>query len=204
MKTVPTSDNSRKYQTTNPMVRYLIDRFLREVVNRVRLSRVRRVVDVGCGEGLVAAALRKAGMDIDYRGFDLRPEAVAAARELNPEWSFETADLHALPIERGWADMVLCLEVLEHLNQPETATAHLAAMTCKQALISVPWEPWFRIGSLCRGTYLQSWGNHPEHVQHFTHTSLRNLLQRSFCRVEMVPSVFPWILAQAGDPKQFS
>ncbi len=155
-----------------------------------------RVVDLGCGEGLVASALRARGLSFDYLGVDGSAAAVARAREREPALRFRVGDVTAPPPrgEAGSADVVLCLEVLEHLADPPAAVAQLAAWTRDAALVSVPHEPWFRLGSLARGKYLATWGNHPEHVQAFSPASLRELLATRFAEVR-VERCFPWLVA---------
>src|SRR4030065_660295 len=58
----------------------------------------------------------------------------------------------------------LILEVREHLDQPLDALRELNRVSRKYVLLSVPYEPWFRLGNLARGRHLSRFGNHPEHV----------------------------------------
>jgi hypothetical protein len=62
--------------------------------------------------------------------------------------------------------------------------------------VSVPWEPYFRLGNLCRGKDVGRWGNNPEHVQQFRPSTLRVLLGRHFGEARISPC-FPWIVAVA-------
>ena len=81
-----------------------------------------------------------------------------------------------LPLIDHSADVVTCLEVLEHLVAPERAVGELARICRGRCVVSVPWEPFFRLGNLCRGRDVGRWGNNPEHVQHFSPATLRHLL----------------------------
>lgn len=191
----PMSSNAVKYRTGNPLVRLLIGRFLDAVVEAVRASGAKRVYDIGCGEGIVAARLHEAMPGLDYRGFDLRPDAVEAARNKVPAFRFEVADLFEAPLEPGWADWVICLEVLEHLRDPAAAVHRLAGVAGHGGLFSVPWEPWFRLFSFARGKYWRTWGNHPEHIQHFGPRSFETLLNKRFPATRVSRGVFPWLLA---------
>ena len=76
------------------------------------------------------------------------------------------------------------------------ALERIAAATSDYVVVSVPWEPYFRLGNLLRGKYLTNWGNHPEHVQQFSPESLRDLLTRHFAFVA-IDTCFPWLLAVA-------
>ncbi len=80
-----------------------------EIVERME---PRRVVDLGCGQGVVARACREKGIEVT--GVDLvEPEPEAVDR-------FEKADLgYPLPIDAFDADLVLLLDVIEELSNPE-------------------------------------------------------------------------------------
>lgn len=155
------------------------------------------MVDLGSGEGLVAAALHKLPFAFEYKGVELNPAAVKLARAHLPTLSFEVGDIVTTPPVDKWADLAICLEVLEHLSEPQKAVANIARWTRKNAIISVPHEPYFRIGSLLRGKYLTSLGNHPEHVQQFSPKSLRALLSPHFAAVH-IEMAFPWLIAVVG------
>lgn len=192
-----TSSNYEKYQTKNPLMRRVIARFLDRIVEHVRDARPARVVDLGCGEGLVARRLRDLPFAIEYRGIELDADAVRVARREVPGLSFEQGDILTTPPDRGWAELALCLEVLEHLDDPGLAVDRIAEWTRGVAIVSVPWEPFFRMGNLLRGKYLPTLGNHPEHVQQFSPKSLQKLLERRF-RVVRVDTCFPWLIAHAA------
>lgn len=93
------------------------------------LPRDARVLDAGCGEGLIvqeyAARLRIEGVDANYRSDLVREGSVTA-----------------LPYPDGAFDEVLCLDVLEHLTFPEQRAAvaelHRVLKPDGGALISVP------------------------------------------------------------------
>ena len=93
-----------------------------------------------------------------------------------------------------------CIEVLEHLTDPEPAVAELARVTQHACVVSVPWEPWFRLGNFARGKNLARLGNDPEHLQFFTRGRLEALLGRHFASVR-VETAFPWLVAIATDPR---
>jgi 2-polyprenyl-3-methyl-5-hydroxy-6-metoxy-1,4-benzoquinol methylase len=106
------------------------------------------------------------------------------------------ADAGMLPFPNGGGDVVTCLEVLEHLVAPERAVAELARVCRGRCVVSVPWEPFFRLGNLCRGKDVGQLGNNPEHVQQFRPSTLRRLLRQHFETVE-VRQCFPWLIAVA-------
>ncbi len=196
--------DAAKYGSTNPIVSRLLDRWtgkLREVIGPVTGT----VVDVGVGEGLCLEQVLASGADgpeapparpgrvvgIEYR-FD---KAAAAARRL-PAVQLTVGDAGMLPFPDRAADLVMCIEVLEHLPTVAPAVAELARITGGRCVVSVPYEPWFRLGNLGRGKNVRRLGNDPEHLRAFTPGRLRRTLEASFAEVRIVPA-FPWLIAEA-------
>lgn len=198
--------DAAKYGSTNPVVTRLLDRFmlrLRGVIGPVEGT----VVDVGVGEGLclervlAPGADRPDGLGAGARvvGVEYRFDKAAVARRL-PAVDLTVGDAGMLPFPDRAADLVLCIEVLEHLPTVPPAVAELARITGGRCVVSVPYEPWFRLGNLGRGKNVGRMGNDPEHLRAFTPGRLRRTLERSFADVRVTP-VFPWIVAEARDPR---
>ncbi len=190
-------EDEAKYSSGNVVVQRLIARLLREL--RVAAGTTEgNWVDVGIGEGLALEA-----MHVDTGslvGVEFRHDKLMRALQRLPMACGVRADAGMLPFSDGCADVVTCLEVLEHLSTPEPAVEELARICHGHCVVSVPWEPFFRLGNLGRGKDLRRWGNNPEHVQHFRPPSLRRLLDRSFERVG-VHGCFPWLIAVATQPR---
>jgi hypothetical protein len=100
----------------------------------------------------------------------------------------------------GAVDWATSIEVLEHLPHPEQLVAELARVCRSGVIVSVPWEPWFKLGNLGRGKNVARWGNDPEHLQAFGPRSLGAVLSASFGRVT-VHRCLPWLLAVATEPR---
>lgn len=186
--------NYEKFQTGNPVVRRLIDGFYAKVEETVAPLKPETVLDAGCGEG---ETLDRLASVLPSRpvGIDLNPESVEFAGQRLPDASLSVANLLELPFADDQFDLVLCLEVLEHLPDPAAGLAELARVSGKDIVVSVPHEPWFRLGSLARGKYLKTWGNHPEHVNHWNPRSLRDFLATQVEVVEVKTST-PWLIAR--------
>jgi len=187
------SSNYKKFQTQNPVIRGLIDRFFDRLMEAVEPLEVSSLLDAGCGEGESLARLGSA-LPATTAAVDLSPKAVEFTRVRFPEIEVSCHSIDELPFGDDSFDLVLCLEVLEHISNPAPAAAELARVARGQVIVSVPHEPWFRVGSLLRGKYLRTLGNHPEHVNHWNRGSLRKFLERHF-EVVSVRGSFPWLIA---------
>ena len=186
-------EDEAKYGSTNPVVRSLIGRLLRTVQN-VAGSTEGIWVDVGVGEGLALEAMQVSAGTL--LGIEYRQDKVVTARHRLPDLFGVRADAGMLPLGDRSADIVTCLEVLEHLVAPEVAVAELARICRGRCVVSVPWEPFFRLGNLCRGKDIGRLGNNAEHIGQFRPATLHRLLRREFDEVSVRQS-FPWIVAVA-------
>jgi SAM-dependent methyltransferase len=105
----------------NPYERWKLERV------RAHLGSVRRgarVLDVGCGDGRVLAELAPLG----FRGcgLDVSDHALEQARARGIEGKRADIDGGTLPVETGAFEVVLCLDVLEHLFAPEQLLREMA------------------------------------------------------------------------------
>lgn len=96
--------------------------------------------------------------------------------------------------ERHGADLVVCCEVLEHLNRPEEALRRLQCVVSRNLIISVPREPIWRLLNLARGKYIGSLGNTPGHLQHWSARAFTQLVARYF-ELVAVRTPLPWTIA---------
>ncbi len=194
-----------KYGTRNPIARWMMGRFLSAVTELYGLARPRTVLEVGCGEGLLAAHLLEQGpverMVLTDRELSrltpaLRARIATEAAPGGPSLEATVADATALPFADGSFDLVVCCEVLEHLQDPELALSELARVARGYVLLSTPREPLWRLLNVARGAYLGALGNTPGHVQHWSRRGLRRLVERQFT-VDQERLPVPWTVLLA-------
>lgn len=86
------------------------------------------VLDVGCGGGLLAEELAGAGANVV--GVDPSEGSLSAAREhahaAGLDIDYRSGVAEALPVDDGWADAVVCCDVLEHVDDVANAVAEAA------------------------------------------------------------------------------
>jgi 2-polyprenyl-3-methyl-5-hydroxy-6-metoxy-1,4-benzoquinol methylase len=195
-----TARHVRKYESQNPVQRWLLERFHRKVRAWIDEVRPRRVLDFGCGEAYFWEAMGRLGPLPDVVGIDLREDALDAARARMPGLTFVRQDLFAFdPGEEGF-DLVVAIETLEHLYEPGRVLARLCQLSRGHLLLTVPHEPFFQLSNLLRGRDLSRLGNHPEHVQRWTRRGFERFVS-PLVRAERVETTFPFTLV-LGRPRE--
>lgn len=101
--------------------------YVRSVLTREGKDSGARVLDVGCGGGLLALPLAAAGFSV--KGLDRSEPSLAAARARVTAGAFAefaVGDALALAEPDGAYDAVLLMDLLEHLEEPARAVAEAA------------------------------------------------------------------------------
>ena len=185
-----------KYATRNPIERRLVAAFMDDVAELSERTGAGEAHEIGCGEGEIALMLARRGLRM--RGSDISAAVIEEARRRAAAASLEI-DYRAAPIEalspgRDDAELVICCEVLEHLDDPEAGLERLASLARPWLLVSVPREPLWRILNLARFKYVGDLGNTPGHLGHWSRTRFLDFLRP---RVEVVEirSPLPWTIA---------
>lgn len=189
--------DAAKYGTSNPVVQKLLARWM-GTLHEVLGTPAGAIVDVGIGEGFALERMFPAGTEVI--GLEYRHDKALVASEKLSAVSVVRGDAGVLPFPDRSADLVTSIEVLEHLPGFEQAVAEMARITKGRLVVSVPWEPWFRLGNLGRGKNVKRWGNDPEHVNFFNPKRLERALDKHFAEVK-THKAFPWIIAEASQPR---
>jgi len=188
-----------KYRNENPIQRLLIRRFVAALHDLfIEANPVEAVLEIGVGEGFLSGYLSEKFPEKRFTGIDLRESDLRRVGQLFPRIRTLAAsayDLGALAGERF--DLVLCAEVLEHLDGPERALDQILSLGPRRVLLSVPNEPFFMLSNLLRGKNVTRLGNDVEHVNHWSPRSFRRLLEARLSVLRLTTS-YPWILALAA------
>jgi 2-polyprenyl-3-methyl-5-hydroxy-6-metoxy-1,4-benzoquinol methylase len=185
-----------KYGSRNLIVRWLMRGFHDALDELVSLAKPASIYEVGCGEGYWVARWHEAGYEAS--GCDVSPEVIELAREntaklqLPPE-TFEVRSIYNVQRLRSPDELVVCCEVLEHIDDPDRGLQALQDIAGGYVVLSVPREPIWRALNMLRGKYLTQLGNTPGHIQHWSSQSFQQLVGNRFEIVE-VRTPLPWTL----------
>lgn len=111
------------------------------LIDRIRKYGPANVLEIGCGSGQLATALRDYKLLTSYCGFDFSPKRIALARRQCPDLRFEIADVFQTDLFTTTPyDMVISTEFLEHVEQDLEVIAKVRSGAF--FLGTVPNYPW--------------------------------------------------------------
>jgi len=188
------TSNYLKHTSKNPLQRYLIDCFYDVLIELALKTSPLSILDTGCGEGFTLERLRKECVGRRLIGIDNSKLALKLGRKLHPKLDLIQGDLYKLPYKRNTYNLVICSQVLEHLTKPQDALAEAVRVSKGHLIITVPNEPFFMLANFLRGKNISRFGNHIEHVQHWTYTGFKKFLEKQNLKILFITSSFPWTL----------
>ncbi|MDB5105075.1 MAG: SAM-dependent methyltransferase [Fibrobacteres bacterium] len=166
---------------------------VRTVLDLVRKTGAKRILDVGCGDGFLSADFRKLGM---YTiGVDASPGAVEAAKGRCDEAYVADLGNAKLPVPDACVDLIWAGEIIEHIFDTETfvedllrvlqpggrlimSTPNLASWINRVSL-AIGQQPFFTELGVRKsnwGSFLRKVGEPAGHIRNFTPGGLRHLL----------------------------
>jgi len=127
------------------------------------------VLDVGCGNGTLLSELEKRSLLL-LVGIDLSEYVIKENDKRHSRFRFHALDVSEKALEDKF-DLVICSEVLEHIDNLAAALANLRRMCRRYLIITVPTGKVFPID--------QKMG----HVRHFSAAEVRDFLKPHGLRV---------------------
>lgn len=188
--------NYEKHTNQNPISRFFLDNFTKVLIDTIKQLKPDSILDVGAGEGFVLEKLRVNKIGKKLEGIEYMDEAIELGKKTNPQVKIKKGDIYKLPYKDNSFDLIICTEVLEHLEDPKMALAELKRVTKKHLILSVPNEPLFTIQRFLRGKNILKLGDHPEHIQHWNSTSFKRFIADQLT-VKEVKTPLPWTMVTA-------
>jgi len=186
------TDNYIKHTSKSWVQQLLISNFNKRLLQLAKGVHPQAILDVGCGEGFTLQRLKGEGIGKKLEGIDYSKDAIALGKKTHPNIVIKHGDIYALPYKDNSFDLIICSEVMEHLQDPKKALTELARVTKKYCILSVPNEPIFMLGGIVRGTFPKTIG----HINFWTRFGFKRFVEKKF-RVVSIYNPFPWTLVLA-------
>jgi SAM-dependent methyltransferase len=188
-------NNYDKYASTNPIEQRMMRGFFDALDHLLGGLTPVTVVEVGAGEGRVTERLVERFPDATVIGLDLVDDDLAGDwAELGLPMFF--GDATRLPFADDAIDLVVGLEVMEHIPNPASALREIARVCRDTVVLSVPREPIWRAGNLARSRYVRDLGNTPGHVNHWSARGFERFVDSTF-QVQATKRPLPWTMVRA-------
>src|SRR5439155_3223493 len=151
----------------------------------------KRVLDAGCGTGYGSTILAAGGTQ-EVIGVDRATHVIEAVRSVMPaRVRLDEGDVESLSFDNRSFDVVVCFEVIEHLENPAAALSEFARVLTESGLLVV--------SSPNRAVYTP--GN-PHHRHEFLPNELRAALEEHFANV-MLYRQSNWVTSAILDEAAF-
>lgn len=186
-----------EYQSRNPISKYLLSRFYASLGDILKsLNPQSKVLEVGCGAGESSTRIRQMLKDQSFEASDYDDRYVQKLLELSLPYKITRESVYSLQRRDNEFDCLIMLEVLEHLKDVDRALSELFRVSSKYVIISVPFEPVWRMLNLARLKYLKDLGNTPGHINYWNPSSIKELISK-YGAVTKIKITVPWIICLA-------
>lgn len=186
-----------KANLKNPIGVRLVEHFDATFFRLLDQVKPESIHEVGCGEGRLVLEMHRR-KSVYLRGTDISEVLIPDLKSKKiKNTSFETKSIYDLEPTVDHADVIVCCEVLEHLDDPVKALRVLHSLGARKYILSVPREPIWRILNMARLKYLPDFGNTPGHFQNWSSKGFVKLLETNGFRVETIKKPLPWTMVVA-------
>ncbi|MDQ5900971.1 MAG: hypothetical protein QG600_549 [Patescibacteria group bacterium] len=191
-----TTDNYRKHTTSSSLQKKLLAKFNAALLEEAKKLSPESILDVGCGEGFTLEMLRENNVGKNLEGVDFLDRAIELGKKEHPKLTLKQGSIFDLKYKDNSFDLVICSEVLEHIENPEEGLKELVRVSKKYCLLSVPNEPFFMLGNLARGKNISRLGNDIEHINHWAFWQFKGFVGK-YLSIKTVRLPIPWTLIVA-------
>jgi len=152
----------------------------------VPIKNGQKVLDFGCGTGIIINKLNKLFSNCKFTGVDVSETAIKIAKKKNPLTKFWVVeDGNKFPFKSFSFDTILAADVIEHVYNTESTVLEMARVLKKGGKIMITTPYYGFVKNLLIVTFgfdliLDPTG---PHIRFFTKKSLSNLLKKSGLKI---------------------
>jgi len=189
-----TTTNFEKHTSKNPLKQFFFNNFEKNLISLIAPLNPQKILDAGCGEGFTLSKFYELKIGQNLEGIDASYDAIGIGKKLYPYLDIKVGDIYNLPYPDNSFDLVTCMEVLEHLENPGKALSEVERVSSKYVLLTVPNEPLFTIFNYTR------WGQDIGHINKWSSSLFEKFItNHSSLIIKEVCHPFPWTMILAKD-----
>jgi len=200
---VISQDARGKYFSKNPLKPRLLDAFFKNLFMMIYArGKPNSILEVGCGEGIAGYLIKHEFAGLEYVGSDIRMSHLRAARNIVGK-ELVGANGMNLPFPDKSFDMVLFLEVFEHVEGWGKVLAEGLRVARKSVIFSVPAYPWYQLSNLVFGNNIRRLGENHDHINQFSREDLKvgkeflfSDISQTVFKISYVKFSYPWLISQ--------
>ncbi|MFA5358409.1 MAG: class I SAM-dependent methyltransferase [Patescibacteria group bacterium] len=193
-KTIEVTFNYTKHSQPQGQRKKEIENFYQTLLKEINNLQIENIIDIGCGEGFTLDRIQKSSINKELVGIDSSLVAVNLGKELFPQLDLRLGNIYQLPFPDKSFDLVVCTEVLEHLENPSQALQEIVRMAKKYIILSVPHEPFFSLRNILQGKHLKRLGNTPGHINWWTEAKFKKFVEKENITILKTRHPFPFTM----------
>lgn len=194
---IPWIGNEQKHKSKKIFVQFFVNKLNRDILKTIKKLKpdIKTILDIGCGEGFITRQIAEKHPNFAITALDAESSYIdyANANNLKSNIHYSVQNLESIDIAKKY-DLVIMTEVLEHTPQPDLVLKKIMELTNKYAIITVPNEPFFRLGNLLAFKYIKTFGNTPGHIHNWSKNGLHKMLKKMNLKHTIKTSCF-WNIA---------
>lgn len=171
-------------------------RIIRTIINQY--SHPNKILDVGCASGWFLHELSKQYHKTKCFGIDVYGQAISYGKKRYPSLVLKKADAHSLPFPDKSFDVIVCTEVLEHVENPEKVIHEIKRILTDDGLAIIEMDTgnllfrvvWFWWTNIRNGVWKDS------HIHVFTTQKLEKMIKRAGFSIQQ-KYIFNWTMGVA-------
>lgn len=154
----------------NPLQRFWHTHKLQEVLRCIPYTsnQTITILDVGCASGWFLSKVQEIFPHGSCYGIDIYDKAITFGKRLYPRLKLRVADAQRIPYKAGFFNVIVCTEVLEHVDDPKQVLIEIKRVLKKNGiavieldsgsvLFSLVWYVWRKInGKVWNDAHLHS------------------------------------------------
>ena len=134
-----------------------------------------KIIDIGCGEGYLLYKIHEKYPQAELYGLDLSQGRITKTKEHVPVSNLLRGDVLSLPFPDNSFDIVVCSELLEHMDAYKKVVDELVRISKKTIIITVPNELKL-VSVMCPKCQTKHYLD--EHVNFFTAKKLKEIFEK--------------------------